>query len=574
MATDKDIVESYVACQGENGACGYTVAQRTDIKKAYRTAPQPTYEEVFELLTEGRSATAVVAIHNERTGNIVEPLDLIARHNVGVIGEVYQRIDHYVLITRSLALQFGVLPKLGASEDDYSREEIQVSLNASPEKQEAILSAITEIRSDEQGLRQCGDFVSRNMPAARRVVMSCTASAAKSIKTETDDFNTEVMNPPYSLKVAAIASAYCAKMYDLIVVGRVQFHPEATLAPETQPLHIQDYGKDNVTRYLTLQRGTPPTEKFQKETADYLINELMWDETAMGAVPEQKAKYEALLALGKKNSGDRETVEARDAILGEPAGFITAAKIWHFVEAMKSDKKKNAAHSTFRPFQRIAKLCGFRSYAEPSWFRKIFETWLPLARASRPFEDMTAERRQMFEVAKKDVDTALTKLRSGRRDKDNEGSINVYRSFIVLTASAKQPNIYPALGELLGNKHVDAALVQVLPPESKAAGMRALIELKAYLTRGPRGGLTGEAKVIEHLNSVARNADGAGKGTTRARGKDMPTYKFKGCILARNVRQSVSEGQMVEAANRDKAAVEDASPSFASADHLVPKLNA
>lgn len=554
--------DEYIACQGENGACGYTVAQRPEIKAEYQTAPQPTYEEVFELLSEGRSSKAVVAIENSRTGNIVEPLDLITRHNVGVIGEVYQQIDHYVLITKALARQFGIVPAPNALSDEPSREDIQRALNASREKQEAILSAIVELRSDDQGLKQCGDFVSRNMPAARRVTMSCTSSAAKSIKTETDDLNTEVMNPPSSFKVAAIASSYCAKMYDLIVIGRVKAHAPAELAPESQPIPIQDYGADNITRYLTLQRGTPKLGKMQDETARYVVDELIWDEAANHMVVPQKAAFETLNKLAGKPHADRDVIDQRDRVLADAAGFLTAAKIWHFVALVKGDKKKPAPHM-FDRLERIVRLLKHRSYNEDSPLIGFMGG--AFARGKAPFDQLDTKRERIFREAEREVEKKLDRMASKPSEKGQAKTINAYRTFVLLTAPKDKPSIYPVLGELLGSKHVDVAMVQVLPAESKGEGMRALVELKAYIAKGPRG-LIGDAKLIEDLNNVARNADAAASTHSRAKAKPKATYKLKGGFIARNVKRSVAEGQGPEGGgdpNRDKTSDEPAAQSRA-----------
>ncbi len=572
MAESGDKATEYLACQGEQGACGFAVTQRTEFASKYKPAPQPTYEEVFELLTEGRADAAVVAVHNNRTGMVVEPLSLIAQNGVHVIDDVYQQVEHHVLVTKSLAQRFGVF----RPDEELEPFEIQDRLDGAPEKQEAILSAISEVRSDDQGLRQCADFISRTMPNARRVTMTCTAAAAKSIKTETDELNVEVMNPPYSLKVAAIGSAYSARMFDLVRVGgavrktSIAPHPSTdaddederaeraggdhganTPATDARLVHgIQDYGGGNLTRYLLLSRKAQKPEDVDKAAARYIFLQIA-KQTGQFNDTKDRATFKALSECAALRG--REAAAKRDDLLKSDRYFFAGALIREFMTALKKEqadalkktprkdrrKLRKSEKLKLPDLEAIVRLLDQRSYRGGFWGGAPFE-WFPFFRDPAPYTDPPSERHAMMEEAKTSVRAAMDHLFAVDEETGLRRLLSPYRSFIVLTPPKGETSIYPLLSKLLGATDVDATMVQVLPPRNRGEGERAFIELRAYLARHQKNGLDGDTAVTNALKDIAVDAHTLSSapvphagGRSSKRQSKKGTFQFKGCIMAR-----------------------------------------
>lgn len=97
---------------------------------------------VFTAVSEGECPLAIVPLENSLHGSVGESLDLFLTQPVHITAEFYYRIMHSLL----------------SQEEDFS--------------------AIETIYSHPQGLAQCGEWLRRNLPAAREVSVDSTAKAA------------------------------------------------------------------------------------------------------------------------------------------------------------------------------------------------------------------------------------------------------------------------------------------------------------------------------------------------------------------------------------------------------------
>ncbi|MDO8480460.1 MAG: prephenate dehydratase [Nanoarchaeota archaeon] len=129
-----------------------------------------TFEDVFEALGQGEVQQAVLPIENSIAGSVAVNYDLLLKHDVRIVGEVYLPIRHALLGTA------------------------------------ASLGLVKRALSHPQALQQCQDFLKKNSIEA--VPEYDTAGAAKLVK--------ERGNP----EEAAIASEHCAELYELNVLAR------------------------------------------------------------------------------------------------------------------------------------------------------------------------------------------------------------------------------------------------------------------------------------------------------------------------------------------------------------------
>lgn len=160
-----------VAFQGERGAYSELAIRRV-FDENTAVLPCKTFSDVFEAVMTGSVAYGVIPVENTLGGTIYENLDLLDRHpGVQVVGEQQIRIMHNLI----------TLP--GAKKEN-----------------------IRKIYSHPQGLAQCADFITNEMPYAEAVPFFDTAGAVGYVKDSQD------------LTKAAIAGAPAAKVYDMEVM--------------------------------------------------------------------------------------------------------------------------------------------------------------------------------------------------------------------------------------------------------------------------------------------------------------------------------------------------------------------
>jgi len=169
------------------------------------------FREMFEGLVSNKFCLAVVPIENSIAGSVSENYDLLYKNNVTVIGEVYLRIRHQLIIASS--------------------------------QKKKDLSKIKSIFSHYKALEQCQNIFLKN-PSIKPVEYFDTAGAVEFISKKKDD------------KMAAIASERAAEVYGLNILKR----------------NIED-NKRNWTRFLIVKKGRSSIEKgsFNKASLAFIL---------------------------------------------------------------------------------------------------------------------------------------------------------------------------------------------------------------------------------------------------------------------------------------------------------------
>jgi prephenate dehydratase len=173
-----------VAFQGVHGAYS-EMACRQLFGAGIKTVPCETFEAVFAAVERGQVRYGVLPIENSLAGSIHLNYDLLAQHDLPIVGETHLRVRHCLLCHPST-----------------SRDKI------------------TEVRSHPQALAQCSGLFAvkkrgaksgnraATKPALKPVVWFDTAGAAQSLVEE---------KPAH---VAAIASEWAAQLYKLKILDQ------------------------------------------------------------------------------------------------------------------------------------------------------------------------------------------------------------------------------------------------------------------------------------------------------------------------------------------------------------------
>ena len=143
-----------------------------------------TIPDVFAEVESGRADYGVIPIENSTEGAVFHSMDMLVESPLQICSQVYLAIEH------CLISQSG-------------------------------LEQIKEVRSKDQALGQCREWLSRHLPAAARIDVVSTADAVCSAQADAG--------------LAAVASELCAQRYGVPVQAR----------------GIQDRD-DNVTRFLVI----------------------------------------------------------------------------------------------------------------------------------------------------------------------------------------------------------------------------------------------------------------------------------------------------------------------------------
>lgn len=178
-------------------ACDYFSPQ-LDEERRVRCAG---FLEIVQRLESGEVDQAVIAVANSEIGTLPDAYGVLAAHNTSVVGEVYLRIRHNLL----------VLPEVETIDE------------------------ITSVHSNPKAFGQCDTFLSRLLAHAARSEGSDTATCAQQIAEQGDPSQ------------AAIASRQAAERYGLKVMhAGIQTNP------------------DNQTRFWLLERGPREIAKADK----------------------------------------------------------------------------------------------------------------------------------------------------------------------------------------------------------------------------------------------------------------------------------------------------------------------
>ena len=145
---------------------------------------------MFQAVEAGECDYGVVPIENSTEGAVNRSLDLLVESDLTIVAQVYLKVEHSI---------FSFSP----------------------------LEEIVEVRSKDQALAQCSDWLRRNLPNARLVPYSSTAEAVRSLSPDSS--------------IAAIAGNLAGRIYTV----------------PSQAEGIQDR-KNNVTRFLVVARKPLP----------------------------------------------------------------------------------------------------------------------------------------------------------------------------------------------------------------------------------------------------------------------------------------------------------------------------
>jgi len=160
----------HVAFQGEPGAFSEEAVRC--VFDAADLQPCPTFEDVFEAVEEQAVDRAVVPIENAVFGSVRVNYDHLRTHAVTIIGELQLRIHHCLMA-----------PEGGAIED------------------------LAVVRSHQQALGQCRDWLRIHVPDATPEATPDTAGAARAVAAVGDP------------TVAAVASRRAAERYGLEILA-------------------------------------------------------------------------------------------------------------------------------------------------------------------------------------------------------------------------------------------------------------------------------------------------------------------------------------------------------------------
>lgn len=160
-----------IAIQGLEGSF-HQVAAQTYFGKQIKVAPCSTFAEIIKKVSSNKEIDAgVMAIENSIAGSILPNYNLLQKHHLHVIGEVYLQIKQHLLM----------LP--GQKLDD-----------------------IKEVHSHPMALLQCMDYLNK-YPNWRLIEAKDTASAAKDITTNKHKH------------IAAIAGNLAADLFSLDIIA-------------------------------------------------------------------------------------------------------------------------------------------------------------------------------------------------------------------------------------------------------------------------------------------------------------------------------------------------------------------
>ncbi|MEG3640908.1 prephenate dehydratase [Magnetococcus sp. PR-3] len=157
-----------VAFQGAHGA--YSEQACREKLPGYESRPYKTFEDVFIAVEQGDAELGMLPVENSMAGVVSDSYDLLAVHNLHIIGEHYQRVRHCLMAHR------------GASIDQ-----------------------VKTVYSHPQALAQCHTFLKKQ--GWTRMAVYDTAGAAASLQEEKREGE------------AAIASALAAELYDLDILA-------------------------------------------------------------------------------------------------------------------------------------------------------------------------------------------------------------------------------------------------------------------------------------------------------------------------------------------------------------------
>jgi len=159
-----------VGFQGERGAYSEAAAV-AHFGETVQPLPRPSFEAVFDSVTDGTAGRGIIPVENSLAGSIHRNYDLLLRYDLTIVGEVQIRIAHHLIALPGVTLK------------DLRR-----------------------VYSHPQALAQCEQSLDQLLPGVERVPTYDTAGSVKMLCEE-------------SLRDgAAIASRRAAEIYDMSIL--------------------------------------------------------------------------------------------------------------------------------------------------------------------------------------------------------------------------------------------------------------------------------------------------------------------------------------------------------------------
>jgi prephenate dehydratase len=89
-------IKHKVAFQGENGA--YSEMAVLTLFPDSITIPMRSFQQVFDSVVRSENDLAVVPIENSIEGSVNENYDLLLKNRIQIVGEIFQRIHHCLIV--------------------------------------------------------------------------------------------------------------------------------------------------------------------------------------------------------------------------------------------------------------------------------------------------------------------------------------------------------------------------------------------------------------------------------------------------------------------------------------------
>ena len=99
----KNNAENIIAFMGVAGANADLACRQ--VEPYMDTLPCPAFDDVFEAVASGRAKLGMIPIENSQAGRVAEIHNLIPRSKLHIVGEYFQKIEHYLLAPKGASLE-------------------------------------------------------------------------------------------------------------------------------------------------------------------------------------------------------------------------------------------------------------------------------------------------------------------------------------------------------------------------------------------------------------------------------------------------------------------------------------
>src|SRR5262245_17559570 len=121
-----------IAFQGEPGA--YSEAAALKFHEAADVLPHPGFEDVFAAVMSGKATHGILPVENSIGGSIHRNFDLLAEHDLPIVGEVELLVEHCLIAhpgtTRASLRRIYSHPQALAQCEQFLRAESNIEIAA------------------------------------------------------------------------------------------------------------------------------------------------------------------------------------------------------------------------------------------------------------------------------------------------------------------------------------------------------------------------------------------------------------------------------------------------------------